>query len=168
MIDELTPLFQLTPKNPKVFAEKEYEAYLYLHGVYMGPWEDYCMEEQYEKDIAIIRSTKHNQSPITTFYNQGCIQVRFYPRENLQKEGNQIQFLFKFKQMDQEDTTPIQIYLFNHLVKEEQFDAKKKAESISFISDIPMEGYLEIFVRPYAKEEISAMIFDGLITYLHD
>lgn len=168
MTKELPPLFQLTPKNPVAIQKPDYEAFLYIYGAHIGPSKYYSLEEQYNDDRIIIRSTRFNTSPITTFYNQGCVMVRFNPLESLRKKNSQIHFMFKVKRKYLEDTQPIQIFLWNTLVKEEAITAKDEIDNISIITDIPMEGYIDIFLRPYSKEEIYTMIFSGLIAYLHD
>ena len=168
MVTELPPLFQLTPKNPVAIKEQEYEAFLYMYGAHFGPSLEYSMQEQFNDDRIIIRSTRYNQSPISTFYHQGCIMIRFQPREILQKKGNQIQFIFKVKRMYPEDTQPIQIFIWNTLVKEEVITSKNGIDNIAFLTDVPLDGPLVIFLRPYSKEEIYTMAFNGLIAYLHD
>lgn len=161
-------LFQLTPKTPVVLKEKEYEAFLYMYGAYFGPSKDFSLQEQYLNDKVVIRSTRFNQSPITTFYNQGCIMIRFRPLENLQKDGNQIQFVFRVQRKYPEDTQPLQIFLWNNLIKEEKITTKDEVDNIAILVDIPEKEHLEIFLRPYAKEDVYTLIFSGVIASLFD
>ncbi len=168
MIMDSPALFQLTPKTPAIIKEKEFEAFLYLYGAYFGPSKDYSLQEQFLHDKVVIRSTRYNKSPITTFYNQGCVMIRFRPLENLQKKGNQIQFIFRVQRKYPEDTNPIQIFLWNTLVKEEKITTKEEVDNIAFLTDIPEKEHLEIFLRPYAKEDVFTLIFTGVIAYLHD
>lgn len=67
-----------------------------------------------------------------------------------------------------EDTQPIQIFLWKTLVKEEAITSKNGIDNIAFLTDIPMDGPLVIFLRLYSKEKIYTMVFNGLVAYLHD
>jgi len=164
-------LFHLTPKNPVKIIEPKFEAYLYLYGAFIGP--RYTLKEQYEQDYAIIRSTKSNQSDITSFYNQGCVRVRFKPKEDLigKKKNNQIQFIFRVQRKYKKDTDDIQVFLWKDKVLQEPIQYKEDDESgedyVAFITDIPNKNDIEIYLRPYTKK-VYTLIFRGITAYLHD
>lgn len=161
-------LFQLTPKQPVAIKDKEFQAYLYIYGAHFAPYKEYTMTDQFLDNQVIIRSTKFNKSPITTFYDQGCIMVRFRPQEAIRGKGNQIQFYFRVKRKYPEDVAPIQLFLWNDLVKEETITSKDGEDHITFLTDVPEDEHLEIYLRPYAKENLYTLIFKGLIAYLLD
>ncbi|MHA1124140.1 MAG: hypothetical protein ACTSO7_00525 [Candidatus Heimdallarchaeota archaeon] len=167
----LKALFHLTPREPVQIVDNKFEAYLYLHGAYLGPRPRYTLKEQYEEDYAIIRSTKNNQSDITSFYNQGCIRVRFKPKDALIGNGNQIQFIFRVQRKYPEDSADVQVFLWSNKVLQERIQYKGDGEDgedyVAFITDIPDDNYIEFYLRPYTKE-VYTLIFKGVTAYLHD
>ena len=167
-------LFHLTPREPFKIVEGKFEAYLYMYGAFVGPRPRYTLAEQYEQDYTIIRSTKLNKSDITSFFNQGCVRVRFKPKEQLirKKKKNQVQFIFRVQRKYQRDEgTKIQVYLWKDKVLQEEIQFKEEGDEgedyIAFITDIPNKNEIEFYLRPYTKD-VYTLIFRGVTAYLHD
>ncbi len=163
-------LFQLTPKKPVDIKQHKFEAYLYLYGVFLGPNKHYTLEDQYDQDYAMIRSTKSNKDDITTYKNQGCVRVRFKAREEIIGNKNQVQFIFRVERKYKEDTDDIQIFIWKDLVKQEKVQFHEEQEGIdyiAFITDIPDDEIIEIYLRPFTKD-VYTLKFWGLTAYLHD
>ncbi len=183
MTKEIQALFHVTPNEPYKIVEGKFDVYLYLYGVFVGPRPLYSLKEQYELDYAIIRSTRFNKSDITQYANQGCVRIRFIPKEPLTKkptkEKTQIQFIFRLKRKYIEDEgTNVQVYLWNDKVIEEEIQFRENPDNgedfISFITEIPEikkeeegEGAIEIFLRPYTQDVYTLQFF-GVTAYLHD
>lgn len=167
-------LFNLTPREPYKIVDDKFEAYLYLYGAFIGPRPKYTLKEQYEQDYAIIRSTRFNQSDITSFFNQGCVRVRFKPKDQLigKKHMNQIQFIFRVqRKYKRDDGTEVQVFLWKNKILQEEIQFKGEGEEgedyVAFITDIPDKDEIEFYLRPYTKG-VYTLILRGVTAYLHD
>lgn len=167
-------LFHLTPREPFKIVDHKFEAYLYLYGAFIGPRPRYTLTEQYEQDYAVIRSTRFNKSDITSFYNQGCVRVRFKPKEDLikKKKKNQIQIIFRVqRKYKKDDGTEVQVFLWRDKVLQEEIQYKENLDEgedyISFITEIPDDNNIEFYLRPYTTG-VYTLILRGVTAYLHD
>ncbi|MHA1187262.1 MAG: hypothetical protein ACTSSK_10390 [Candidatus Heimdallarchaeota archaeon] len=166
MSSDLPALFHITPKTPYTNIT-ELSAGFVAAGVFVGYPNNsvYALDRFCLYDYVIVKSNTNNTNANMFYWSrQGAIQIYIYPRTPIRQTDNQLLLIFRIKKVSGRSTDPIQILLFNDVLKEEVIDGE---ENIAILTDIPATGGLLFYVRPKTTYQYMLM-FKSVTGYLID